>query len=340
MSLYAQIKNPETGINVSIYGKLGQKVLANYLNVYQYGGSEIPLLLTNVSHVERMASHLYHASSQGDSAKVEHLLNTGADLSSKEMRALMVACRKGHLDVVRVLLESDADVVNEIDEYDGMTALMWACSYGHLEVVELLLEYDADVNKVYEAEDDEVFDDGYNEAYTALHCACMNGHLEVAKLLLKKGADVNAISPASGWTALMTTCIGVSRADEATRGEVLKFLLIIGANPLLESEQDGYTALIIAEEYRQSRPFAYNLLKPVVDLYTRFTDAMTTNAVITLLNDLNDPRALVGGMSGITKLSVIVLAKAKRVEWVRNKTPKLWTKDCAKALGRLLRAIP
>ena len=33
------IKNPVTGKNVSIYGKLGQGILANYLEMYQFGGS-------------------------------------------------------------------------------------------------------------------------------------------------------------------------------------------------------------------------------------------------------------------------------------------------------------
>lgn len=39
MSLYEKIKNPETGRFVSIYGKLGQAVLRNYLEIYQYGGT-------------------------------------------------------------------------------------------------------------------------------------------------------------------------------------------------------------------------------------------------------------------------------------------------------------
>ena len=38
MSAYEKIKNPETGRYVSIYGKLGQKVLANYIEAHQYGG--------------------------------------------------------------------------------------------------------------------------------------------------------------------------------------------------------------------------------------------------------------------------------------------------------------
>lgn len=40
MSDYQTIKNPETNKLVSIYSKLGRKILANYLEIYQYGGSE------------------------------------------------------------------------------------------------------------------------------------------------------------------------------------------------------------------------------------------------------------------------------------------------------------
>lgn len=40
MNIYGQIVNPITGIKVSIFGKLGQKVLANYLDTHinQFGG--------------------------------------------------------------------------------------------------------------------------------------------------------------------------------------------------------------------------------------------------------------------------------------------------------------
>ena len=40
MSAYEKIKNPETGRYVSIYGKIGRKVLANYIEAHQYGGTE------------------------------------------------------------------------------------------------------------------------------------------------------------------------------------------------------------------------------------------------------------------------------------------------------------
>ena len=38
--MYHTIKNPETGRNVSIYGKIGQKVLRNYMNVMNGGGDD------------------------------------------------------------------------------------------------------------------------------------------------------------------------------------------------------------------------------------------------------------------------------------------------------------
>ena len=52
--------------------------------------------------------------------------------------ALMAASQKGHLEVVRLLLEIGVD--NGLDRNDGSTALFIASLNGHLEVVRLLLE--------------------------------------------------------------------------------------------------------------------------------------------------------------------------------------------------------
>ena len=48
---------------------------------------------------------------------------------------LFWACRCGHLDVIRLLIENGADVSAEDDE-----ALRMASEYGHLEVAKLLIE--------------------------------------------------------------------------------------------------------------------------------------------------------------------------------------------------------
>ena len=52
--------------------------------------------------------------------------------------ALMVACRNGDLEVVRLLLESGAH--NDLAMNNGTTALMAESRRGHLEVVQRLLE--------------------------------------------------------------------------------------------------------------------------------------------------------------------------------------------------------
>lgn len=39
MNVYEKIRDPKTGRYISIYGKLGQSILANYIKVYQLGGT-------------------------------------------------------------------------------------------------------------------------------------------------------------------------------------------------------------------------------------------------------------------------------------------------------------
>jgi ankyrin repeat protein len=58
---------------------------------------------------------------------------------------LYVASDKGHLEVVRVLLDHGADV-NTPAAYAG-SALFAACCNGHVEVVRILLEHGAAPNQ-------------------------------------------------------------------------------------------------------------------------------------------------------------------------------------------------
>ena len=76
--------------------------------------------------------------------------------------------KEDHLDVVKLLLESKADV--NAEHTDGRTALMAAAQNGHLEIVKMLLESKADVN----AKD--------NDGVTALMLAAVEGHVDVVKI--------------------------------------------------------------------------------------------------------------------------------------------------------------
>jgi len=59
--------------------------------------------------------------------------------------AIHYACRSGHINIVKYLLEQDSTIINDLDD-ELWTPLHYACCNGHLNIVKLLLEYNADVN--------------------------------------------------------------------------------------------------------------------------------------------------------------------------------------------------
>ncbi|CAF1299196.1 unnamed protein product [Adineta ricciae] len=54
------------------------------------------------------------------------------------------ACRSGHFNVVKYLLEQDVTLVEDVD-VEQWTPLHYACNNGHLNIVKLLTEYNANV---------------------------------------------------------------------------------------------------------------------------------------------------------------------------------------------------
>jgi hypothetical protein len=78
-------------------------------------------------------------------------------------KELIDASHNGHLSLVKLLLESGANI-----HADDNYAIKWASRNGHLCVVKLLLKYGAEVNA----------DDNY-----AIKKASLKGHLDVVKLL-------------------------------------------------------------------------------------------------------------------------------------------------------------
>ena len=102
-------------------------------------------------------------------------IDKGADIETKNndgLTALMSASRYGNLEIVKLLVESGADINNAKDNI-GNTALTYASYFGRLEVVIYLVENGADVNAK----------DEYGE--TALDKASTK---EVKELLRKAGA--------------------------------------------------------------------------------------------------------------------------------------------------------
>ena len=89
--------------------------------------------------------------------------------------SLIWAVKEGRLDIVKYLVEQEANV-NQADK-DGDTPLNWAAKKGHLDIVEYLVEHRADVNQANKYGD------------TPLISAVRNGHLNVVKYLIEHGAD-------------------------------------------------------------------------------------------------------------------------------------------------------
>lgn len=124
------------------------------------------------------------------------------------LSALIKACQKGHVDIVKLLINNCAKV-NQIN-IENKTPLHFAAANGHLEVVQFLIEKGADVNKVNEKEGFiylcrklgvpksirmYLFDIKYAEdGLTALHLAAANVHKEVVQFLINNGAKVNQIN--------------------------------------------------------------------------------------------------------------------------------------------------
>jgi ankyrin repeat protein len=109
--------------------------------------------------------------------------------TAQDESPLMMAALKGHADIVRKLIERDADV-----NKPGWTPLHYAATNGHLAIIELLLEHHAYI------------DAESPNGTTPLMMAAQYGTPAAVKLLLEAGAD-----------ASLKNQLGLSALDFATR---------------------------------------------------------------------------------------------------------------------------
>ena len=112
---------------------------------------------------------------------VETMITTGrvTDEPDNEQRtALMWGALKGHVDVLRVLLENRCGDINATD-INHQTALHMSCRTGNFECVDLLIKHQADIN-VLDKQD-----------HIPLVYACGSGHAHIVAVLLSQNDQMN-----------------------------------------------------------------------------------------------------------------------------------------------------
>ncbi|KAJ4891425.1 Ankyrin repeat family protein [Raphanus sativus] len=138
---------------------------------------------------------LYTAAENGQSAVVEEMLKH-MDLQTASIAArngfdpFHVAAKQGHLEVLKILLETFPNLAMTTDLL-CTTALHTAATQGHIDVVNLLLETDSNLAKIAK-----------NNGKTALHSAARMGHVEVVKSLIGNDPSIGFRTDKKGQTAL------------------------------------------------------------------------------------------------------------------------------------------
>ena len=183
-----------------------------------------------------LATPLIVAARDGNLYFVKVLLRYGANIEARgtinidglvveDCTALWVAAAKGHFDVVRFLIEQNAEVDGRTSS--NSTPLRAAAFDGHLDIVRCLVENGADVNA------------RNNFNTTPLMITCYKGHLDVASYLVKHGANIN-LHDNKG-----SSCL--HRASEGGHVQLACELLALGAKqtqnlnrltPLLEASNN------------------------------------------------------------------------------------------------------
>lgn len=204
---------------------------------------------------------------------------------------LLIACHRGHMELVNNLLTNHARV--DVFDIEGRSALHLAAEHGYLQVCDALLTNKAFINskarngrtalhlaamngyahlvKFLIRDHNAMIDVLTLKKQTPLHLAAASGQMEVCKLLLELGANIDA-----------TDEIGekpIHAAAQNNNSEVVQLFLQQHPNLVVATTKDGNTCAHIA---------AIQGSVKVIEELMKFD----RTGVITARNKLNDSTAL------------------------------------------------
>ncbi|XP_023371662.1 ankyrin repeat and KH domain-containing protein 1 isoform X12 [Otolemur garnettii] len=194
----------------------------------------------NAQTEETQETALTLACCGGFSEVADFLIKAGADIELGCSTPLMEASQEGHLELVKYLLASGANV--HATTATGDTALTYACENGHTDVADVLLQAGADLEHESEG------------GRTPLMKAARAGHLCTVQFLISKGANVNRATANNDHTVVSLACAGGHLA-------VVELLLAHGADPT-HRLKDGSTMLIEAAKGGHTNVVSYLLDYP------------------------------------------------------------------------------
>jgi|GEM_PF-2445749 len=204
-------------------------------------------------------SLLMLACQMGTEEMVEYLMNSRSShkkwiqreinrVNEKNETALMYACLRGNYDIVKCLVDHQADVRIK-SKYNG-TALNYAVQGSNDKIVEFLLchttYYSIDTRGKY----------GETEMITA----CKNNHFNMVKSLVEAGAKIDE-KDYQGYTGLLWAC-------ENENHEMIRFLIGKGANIHICNDY-GYNALVLLCKNDKNLESIELLLENGIDLEHR-----------------------------------------------------------------------
>ena len=159
----------------------------------------------------------------------------------KQITPLLLACYIGKIDIFLLLINNDGIDINQASEPENYSPLMISCFKGFYEIVRILLEKNA--NLTYENKNGQLafifcFSRIEQNSY---RCENKKICMMLVDLLLDYGADINSkFDKVKGYTILMKLVSGDIKTEEKcdTVKEIMKFLLERGADTSIKGN-DG-----------------------------------------------------------------------------------------------------